>query len=225
MAYVKCTSCRDCGSGQKNKSRLGSRYHRWTTISLRTLLRHDGQQFFSQYTSARILHSKAFHLRQRLGSVSAQVGHQQSPWVSHELWMYLGLLFIYIQSHTSDVTRVQGLGHCCLVNDGSASCVHHHNARFHPPDLCRTKKVMSCFGQRHVHRHDIALAQEFVERDILCLTCSIHGSSIVVDDLHSEGLHPARQSLSDPAHPQDSKDLPLRIVPEADVLLEVAFSQ
>ena len=105
-----------------------------------------------------------------------------------------------VKTECTDLFRFNSFDQRVEVGKRSPGTVDEDNALFHLPDTVTVDEVSGRFDKRHMDRDDIALAVQFVKRDVLSdLTDFRPLVGIVGEQAAAKACQVAQDSLADPA--------------------------
>ena len=121
-----------------------------------------------------------------------------------------------------DDPLAHGLSEIVLVDDAAARAVYEANALLHPPHLCHGDHAARLLRERHVHRDEVRLRDDVVERPdghAECLCPLLVDVWVIGDHIHVEGEGALRDAAADTPHADDAERLAAQL--NADVCLAV----
>ena len=124
-----------------------------------------------------------------------------------------------------DDALLECLGKVRLIDDAAARAVDEANARLHLLHLLHRDHALRLLRQRHVHRDEIGVLDDLVERrdlDAERFGALFINIGIVGEHIHVEGHRALRHARADAAHADDTECLAAQL--DADVLLAVPLA-
>lgn len=174
-----------------------------------------------------VVEYQQLHLALSVLGLSAHVREKCDVVHCYELGVDVGLIWEDIQASRVEMSRLESLDQCLLVDHTAARSVDEDGSCLHLRKLLATERVACLIVEREVEGDNIALAQEFLyARNVRA--GEIWGwynlVAVVVDHLHVEGDETAGHGRSNTSHSDDTKSLSIRVESGDQTRLPLAVS-